>query len=104
MRLALEGQVRVPDAVLGQVGGDALRLGRRDDRVVQPLQQQDRAGRFGHVPDWRPLLVGDLEAGQRPDQAIQVVRFEVVGAGGEAAQVGDAGVGHCRAEHPSRAW
>src|SRR6202012_384984 len=39
VRLARERDVRVPDAVGGQVGGDRLGLRRRDDRVVEALQQ-----------------------------------------------------------------
>ena len=52
-----EGDVRVPDAVGGQVGGDRLGLGRRDDRVVEPLEQQHRAGQVVDVADRRALHV-----------------------------------------------
>ena len=49
VRLAFEREVGVPDALSREVSRDALGLLRRHDGVVQPLQQQYRAGIGVHV-------------------------------------------------------
>ena len=102
VRLALEGDVRVRDAVRGQVRRDGFGLRGRDDRVVEPLQQQHRAGGVVHVPDRRPLGVQRLALRQRPDQPVEIAGFEVVRLRREPAQVGHAEVRRHRGEDASR--
>ena len=84
--------------VRGQFGGDGFGLDRRHHRVVEPLQQQDRAGEVVHVTRRRPLGIQRAALRQRPDEAVQVPGFEVVRLRREPAQVADAVVGHRRRE------
>src|SRR5260221_2675533 len=76
VRLALERDVAVADAMGGEIAGDALGLLWEDDRVIQPLQQQDRAGCAGYVADRGAFGVDDLEPWQRPGQPGQVARLQ----------------------------
>jgi ribonuclease Y len=99
VRFAGEGQIRVGDAVRGQVGGDGLGLDRRHDRVVEALQQQHRAGGGAHVTDRCPFHVQLFAFRQRPDQPVQVARFEVVRLRREPPQVAHAEVRGGRGEH-----
>src|SRR5215475_7471749 len=62
MRLSLECDIGIRNSVRSQIGGDALRLGGRHDRVIEALQEQHRAGCRVDVPDGRALLVAVLVA------------------------------------------
>jgi hypothetical protein len=52
--------------VRGQVGGDGLGLGGRDDRVVEPLQQQHRAGGAFTCPTGARSAYSDSHSGSGP--------------------------------------
>jgi anti-sigma regulatory factor (Ser/Thr protein kinase) len=90
--LALERQVGVRDARALERSQEQLGLRRRHDRVVQPLQQQDRAVEPVDVGQRGPRVVDGAGLGQRPDQAVQVARLEVVGVLRHRHEVGDAEV------------
>ena len=72
VRLALESQVGVADAVRGQIGSDALGLLRCHDGVIKAVEQQDRAGGLRDVTDRGALGVDGVETWQRADQPVQV--------------------------------
>ncbi len=88
--LALEGEVGVRHPAAGDAFEEPLALRGRADHVVQSLEQQEGRGDPVGAAGGGPLgvAVGDLGVGA--DQALQVLRLEVVGAArGPAGEVED---------------
>src|SRR4051794_7347986 len=80
--LARERHVRHRHALLAECGHHHLGLVRRDDPVVEPLEEDDRAVEAVDVPDRRALLVDALRLGPRADERVGVARLELVRVGG----------------------
>ena len=94
MLLAREGKVRVRQPVGTQSGDDDLCLGGWNDGVFEPLQKDHRAGDVPYVLNGRALAVDGGALGIRADQAVKIVRFELVRAAArEQLEVGKAEVG-----------
>src|SRR5689334_7454671 len=87
------------DVAGSELFGQVVALARQDYSVVFALEEEDRGGVFGDVVGGGAFGVEGLEAGQGTDEAVQVVRFEVVRLCRKGAQVGDAGVGDGGLEH-----
>src|ERR1700749_4969813 len=94
--LALEREVRVRDALLVERGDHHLRLARRHDLVVEPLQQQHRTLEAFGEGDRRtgPVEIRVLRV--PTDERGVVARLELVRLGGERLHVGDAEVTDAR--------
>lgn len=69
--------MRHPPAL--QPGQEPLALDGRADHVVQALEEQERHAEAVGVGGGRALRVACGHLGERPDQALQVLRLEVVG-------------------------
>ena len=75
--------------VVGEGRGDELRLLRRDDLVVEALEDEDGHGDRIDGMDRRSLAVQAHRLGIRAEQARVVVRLELVGVLLEELEVGD---------------
>ena len=96
--LALEREVGIRDAVGGQRRHHRLGLRRRDDAVVEPLEQEDRARDVAGGVDRRTLPVEGRGLRVRGEQAVVVARLELVGLDLEELQVADPVVADARGE------
>ena len=96
--LALERDVGHRHPPVPQRGHDHLRLRRRDDLVLQPLQHDQRPVEPLQVMDRRALDVHVAPFGVRPDQPVEVPALELVRLQGERLEVGDAVVAGARRE------
>ena len=76
--LALEREVGVRDAVRRQRRHDRLRLGRRDDLVVEALHDQHRAGDLVEEMDRRTLAIQLRRLRVRTHESVEVARLELV--------------------------
>ena len=98
MPLAREREIRVRHAVPLQRRSDRLGLRRRDDLVVETLEQQERLRDPVRVRHRRPLAIQPLLVGPRTDEVLVVARLELVRLVVEADEVGDAELGDPRRE------
>ena len=90
MLLALERHVRIRQLHLLAHRDEGLGLARRDDPVLEPLEQHDRAAEPVGEVDRRAVAVDVATLGVRPDQPFVVTRLELVSGAVEELEVADA--------------
>ena len=86
---AWERDVRARDAPCGQGRDQRLRLGRRDDPVVEALHHEHRARDPVEEVDRRAFAVDIGHLRIRADEPVHVARFELVGVAREHLEVAD---------------
>ncbi len=90
MLFSLEGDVGRGNALGADGLEHPLRLVRRHDLVLQPLEQDQGTGQPVGVVDWRTLQIQVPAFRVRADQAVQIAGLELVGLFGQALQIADA--------------